>query len=96
MPIDPVALAAALIQKPSVTPQDEGAIGLLSTTLEGLGFTCHVVEFTEAGTAPILPAAPPVMIRSPDRKGSSLTVDREVGPRVIRRPDHEWRDLRHR
>ena len=54
MALDPVALAAALIQKPSVTPADAGAIPFLAQTLEGLGFTCHPVEFTEAGTAPIL------------------------------------------
>src|SRR3954452_25281427 len=29
----------------------------------------------------------PVLIRSPGRSGSSLTVDREGGPMVIRRPD---------
>jgi succinyl-diaminopimelate desuccinylase len=54
MPIDPVALAAALIKKPSVTPKDEGAIALLAETLEGLGFICHTVEFAQEGTAPIL------------------------------------------
>ncbi len=54
MALDPVALAAALIQKPSVTPADAGAIPLLAQTLEGLGFACHPIEFTEAGTAPIL------------------------------------------
>ena len=54
MTIDPVALASALIRKPSVTPKDEGAIPLLAQTLEDLGFTCHVMEFAEPGTAPIL------------------------------------------
>ncbi|HVA12644.1 MAG TPA: succinyl-diaminopimelate desuccinylase [Stellaceae bacterium] len=54
MSIDPVALAAALIRKPSVTPKDEGAIPLLAETLERLGFTCQIVEFTQEGTAPIL------------------------------------------
>jgi succinyl-diaminopimelate desuccinylase len=54
MPLDPIELAVALIRKPSVTPKDEGAIPLLARTLEGLGFTCHVQEFAEAGTAPIL------------------------------------------
>jgi len=54
MSIDPVELAAALIKRPSVTPKDEGAIGVLTKTLEPLGFTCHTVEFTEEGTAPIL------------------------------------------
>ncbi|HEV8016548.1 MAG TPA: succinyl-diaminopimelate desuccinylase [Stellaceae bacterium] len=51
--IDPVELAAALIKRPSVTPKDEGAIGLLARTLEPLGFACHTVEFAEEGTAPI-------------------------------------------
>jgi succinyl-diaminopimelate desuccinylase len=53
MPLDPVVLAAALIKKPSVTPKDDGAIPLLASTLETLGFSCHTVEFTEEGTAPI-------------------------------------------
>jgi succinyl-diaminopimelate desuccinylase len=52
--IDPVALAADLIRAPSVTPEDAGAIPLLARLLETLGFTCHVLEFTEPGTAPIL------------------------------------------
>jgi succinyl-diaminopimelate desuccinylase len=52
--IDPVELAAALIKKPSVTPKDEGAIPLLASTLEQLGFTCHPVTFSEEGTASIL------------------------------------------
>jgi succinyl-diaminopimelate desuccinylase len=54
MPIDPVELAAALIKRPSVTPKDEGAIGVLAKALAPLGFACHTVEFTEEGTAPIL------------------------------------------
>ena len=54
MPIDPVALAAALIQRPSVTPKDDGAIGTLVAALEPLGFACQTIEFTEDGTAPIL------------------------------------------
>ena len=54
MTLDPVELAAALIKRPSVTPKDEGAIPLLAKTLEGLGFACDIVEFTEQGTAPIL------------------------------------------
>ena len=54
MALDPVELAAALIRRPSVTPKDEGAIPLLAKALEGLGFACHMVEFTQEGTAPIL------------------------------------------
>ena len=53
-PIDPAALAADLIRCASVTPKDEGAIGILSRTLEGLGFACTPLEFTEPGTDPVL------------------------------------------
>ena len=53
-PLDPVELAAELIRRPSVTPKDEGAIPYLAGVLERLGFTCHVQEFTEPGTDPIL------------------------------------------
>jgi succinyl-diaminopimelate desuccinylase len=53
-PIDPVSLAAELIRRPSVTPKDEGAIPHLAAVLERLGFTCHLQEFTEPGTAPVL------------------------------------------
>jgi succinyl-diaminopimelate desuccinylase len=48
--IDAVELAQALIRRPSVTPRDEGAIDLLAAALEGLGFTCHRLVFSEAGT----------------------------------------------
>ncbi len=41
MTIDPIALTAALIQCPSVTPEDGGAIPLLQQTLEKNGFTCN-------------------------------------------------------
>jgi succinyl-diaminopimelate desuccinylase len=53
-PLDPVELAAELIRRPSVTPKDEGAIPYLAGVLERLGFTCHVQEFTEPGTDPVL------------------------------------------
>lgn len=39
-PIDPVALTAALVRCPSVTPAEAGAITLLEETLAPLGFTC--------------------------------------------------------
>ena len=51
--IDPVELAAAMIRCPSVTPADEGALGVLQAALEGLGFTCHRLPFSEAGTADV-------------------------------------------
>jgi succinyl-diaminopimelate desuccinylase len=52
--LDPVALAADLIRRPSVTPRDEGAIALLASVLERLGFTCMIEEFAEPGTEPVL------------------------------------------
>jgi succinyl-diaminopimelate desuccinylase len=52
--IDPLALAEALIRRPSVTPQDAGALPHLASALEPLGFRCELKEFTEAGTDPIL------------------------------------------
>ncbi|MEE2981643.1 MAG: succinyl-diaminopimelate desuccinylase [Pseudomonadota bacterium] len=47
--IDPVELAAAMIRCPSVTPADEGALDVLQAALEGLGFTCHRLPFSEPG-----------------------------------------------
>ena len=47
--IDPVALATAMIRCPSVTPADAGALGVLQAALEGLGFTCHRLMFSEPG-----------------------------------------------
>ncbi len=49
-PLDPVALTAALIRCPSVTPDEAGALTLLQTALEPAGFTCHRMTFSEAGT----------------------------------------------
>jgi succinyl-diaminopimelate desuccinylase len=45
--LDPVALAAELIRRPSVTPRDEGAQGVVAAALAGLGFTCHRLAFGE-------------------------------------------------
>jgi succinyl-diaminopimelate desuccinylase len=50
---DPVALAQALIRCPSVTPADEGALGVLEDALGRLGFRCHRLTFEESGTAPV-------------------------------------------
>ena len=47
---DPVALSKALIRRPSVTPVDEGALGVLEEHLVPLGFTCQRLPFTEDGT----------------------------------------------
>ena len=50
---DPVALTRALIRCPSVTPEDAGALGLVADALEGLGFECHRLRFSEPGTPDI-------------------------------------------
>ena len=44
MPTDPVALTAALVQCPSITPDEGGALVLLQTKLEDAGFTCTRVD----------------------------------------------------
>jgi succinyl-diaminopimelate desuccinylase len=46
-PIDPVALAQVLIRRPSVTPADAGAMGVVQQALEGLGFSCRRMRFGE-------------------------------------------------
>jgi succinyl-diaminopimelate desuccinylase len=48
--IDPINLAQALIRCPSVTPKDEGALGVLEEALKPLGFSCHRLAFQEPGT----------------------------------------------
>ena len=48
-PVDPVALAAELIRRPSVTPKDEGAIEIVADRAERLGFTCHRLVFDGSG-----------------------------------------------
>ena len=52
-PIDPLELAAAMIRCPSVTPADAGALDVLQAALEGLGFTCHRLPFSEPGAADV-------------------------------------------
>ncbi|HEX2525084.1 MAG TPA: succinyl-diaminopimelate desuccinylase [Geminicoccus sp.] len=48
--LDPVALAAALIRCPSVTPAEAGTLDLLAQALEGLGFAVHRVPVQKPGT----------------------------------------------
>ena len=49
-PLEPVALAQALIRRPSVTPVDAGALDVLREALDALGFDCHVMTFSAPGT----------------------------------------------
>jgi succinyl-diaminopimelate desuccinylase len=51
--LDPVGLAADLIRRPSVTPADAGVLDVLAAALEGVGFTCTRLPFSEAGTPDI-------------------------------------------
>ncbi|HEY1723291.1 MAG TPA: succinyl-diaminopimelate desuccinylase [Magnetospirillaceae bacterium] len=51
---DPLPLAQALIRKPSVTPADAGAMGVLEEALTKLGFTCTRLTFgADANRPPI-------------------------------------------
>jgi succinyl-diaminopimelate desuccinylase len=43
--IDPLALAQALIRRPSVTPKDAGALDVLEGVLKDLGFITHRLPF---------------------------------------------------
>ena len=48
--LDPVDLTRALVRCPSVTPSDAGALAMLEGALVPLGFTCHRLKFSQAGT----------------------------------------------
>ncbi|MFQ5534555.1 MAG: succinyl-diaminopimelate desuccinylase [Sphingomonadales bacterium] len=50
MTIDPVQLTAELVRAPSVTPDVGAGLDLLTKILEGLGFQCSRMVFSEAGT----------------------------------------------
>ncbi len=50
MTLDPVAFTAELIRCPSITPSEGGALDLLQRTLEGMGFVCHRLRFSDADT----------------------------------------------
>jgi succinyl-diaminopimelate desuccinylase len=45
--LEPVALAQALIRRPSVTPDDAGALEVLEQALSALGFRCRRMRFGE-------------------------------------------------
>lgn len=47
---DPVELSQALIRCPSVTPADQGALGVLEAALTPLGFRCERLKFSANGT----------------------------------------------
>lgn len=45
--LDPIAFAQDLIRCPSITPKEAGALDLMQSTLESLGFTCTRYPFGE-------------------------------------------------
>ncbi|MCA8929043.1 MAG: succinyl-diaminopimelate desuccinylase [Alphaproteobacteria bacterium] len=47
---DPVQILQDLIRCPSVTPVDEGALGVLERALEPMGFACERMPFSTPGT----------------------------------------------
>ena len=47
---EPLELAQSLIRCPSVTPQDAGALEVMQTVLEGFGFDCHRLVFSQNDT----------------------------------------------
>lgn len=48
--LDPVKLTQDLIRCASVTPVDEGALGVLESALKPLGFTCHRLAYSDTDT----------------------------------------------
>ncbi len=50
MAVDAIELARAMIRCNSVTPTDGGAQDVLKTALEGIGFDCELVTFSDNGT----------------------------------------------
>jgi succinyl-diaminopimelate desuccinylase len=50
---DPIKLALSLIQCPSVTPHEGGALTYLEGVLGDLGFECHRLRFESEGTEPV-------------------------------------------
>ena len=50
MSAEVLELSRALVGRPSVTPEDAGALGILENFLALLGFTCHRLPFSETGT----------------------------------------------
>ena len=45
MVISDLKLTKELIRRPSITPRDAGAIGLLAKNLKSLGFKCQIINF---------------------------------------------------
>ena len=66
MIIDPIQFSQDLIRCPSVTPTDAGALDVLQIKLEGLGFICHRLPYSEDGTPDVDNLYARYGIRSPN------------------------------
>ena len=51
--LNELTIAKELIQFPSITPKDAGAIAYLNNKLKKLGFNCKVLEFKDKKSKPI-------------------------------------------
>ena len=51
---DPVELARALLRCPSVTPDDNGALGVIAEVLKQAGFDVHRMTFTDPTAEPVM------------------------------------------
>ena len=51
--VDAVELSRDLIRCPSITPADAGALDVLQAALEGIGFVCHRLKFSDTDTPDI-------------------------------------------
>ena len=49
MLVDTIELSRQLIKCPSVTPEEGGALDVLQSILDDLGFVCHRLRFSEDG-----------------------------------------------
>lgn len=51
--VDPLLLSRALIERPSITPDEAGTLGLIEDIIRPLGFACHRLRFEAPGAAPV-------------------------------------------
>jgi len=89
---DPIELTRALIRCPSVTPADEGALDVLQSALEALGFACTRLPFGEGAERVDRRRVAPLRVelanldhgvfilatRQPERQGEQNNADHEV------------------
>ena len=88
MTYDPLELTSELIRCRSITPNNDGAIELLSKKLENIGFNCEIIEFTEEELATVLDAFPVAEFTIPASTYTTLEEDaRAVLDELLARAD---------